>query len=100
MPTARSATMPLRATHGQSQTISEVYMSKTAITSPQRLRDAHKASVPVESVTWDGERFAATCTACRIGPCTKSGRTSSEALGRLACRAYMRDVAAQRGETD
>ena len=58
-PTVRSAEMPLLATHGQSQTLSEVHMSKTAITSPQRLRKAHKASFSVESVSWDGERFVA-----------------------------------------
>ena len=74
-------------------------MSKRAITSPQRLRKSHKASFPVESVSWDGERFVARCVACRLGvevPCVKSAPSSSDALGQLPCRAYMRDAAARR----
>ena len=74
-------------------------MSKTALISPQRLRKAHKASFPVVSVSWDGERFVARCVACRLGvevPCVTSAPSSSEALGHLPCRAYMRDEAARR----
>ena len=76
-------------------------MSKTAITSPQRLSKAHKASFPVESVSWDGERFVARCVACHLGievPCVKSAPSSREALGQLPCHAYMRDMAAKRTE--
>ena len=51
--------MPMLATHSHAKTLSEVHMSKTAITSPQRLRKAHKASFSVESVSWDGKRFVA-----------------------------------------
>ena len=61
-------------------------MGKTAITSPQRLRKAHRASFPVESVSWDGSQFVARCVACRLGtevPCVKSAPSSREALGRL-----------------
>ena len=74
-------------------------MSKTALISPQRLRKAHRASFPVESVSWDGSQFVARCVACRLGtevPCVKSAQSSSEALGQLPCRAYMRDEAARR----
>ena len=42
-------------------------MSKTAMTSPQRLRKAHRASFPVESVSWDGSQFVARCVACLPG---------------------------------
>ena len=74
-------------------------MSKRAITSPQRLRESHKASFPVESVSWDGESFVARCVACRLGtevPCVKSAASSREALGQLPCNAHMRDEAARR----
>ena len=71
-------------------------MSKTAITSPQRLRKAHTASCPVESVSYDGHGFVARCVACGIGPCVAEGPTSPVALGQLPCHAYMRDEAARR----
>ena len=71
-------------------------MSKTALISPQRLRKAHKASFPVESVSWDGERFVARCVACGTDTCFGRGSTSPDALGQLPCRAYMRDEAARR----
>lgn len=76
-------------------------MSITPLTSPQRLRKAHTASFPVESVSWDGEQFVARCVACRLGievPCVKAAPSSREALGQLPCRAYMRDEAARRTE--
>ena len=71
-------------------------MSKRAMTSPQRLRESHKASFPVESVSWDGERFTARCVACGTGTCFGRGATSPEALGKLECNAHMRDEAARR----
>ena len=71
-------------------------MSKRAITSPQRLRESHKASFPVVSVSWDGERFVARCVACGTGTCFGSGSTSPDALGQLPCHAHMRDEAARR----
>lgn len=74
-------------------------MGKTAITSQQRIRKAHKASFHVESVSWDGSQFVARCVACRLGvevPCVKTAPSSSDALGQLPCHAHMRDEAARR----
>ena len=70
-------------------------MSITPLTSPQRLRKAHTASCPVESVSYDGHGFVARCVACGIGPCVAIGPTSPIALGRLECPAHLRDAAAR-----
>lgn len=77
----------------------EVHMGKTTLISPQRLRDAHTVSFPMESVSCDGHGFTARCVACGIGPCVATGPTSPAALGHLECPAGLRDAAAQGSAT-